>query len=133
MRIEKLVPTRGVASTPTASAVTMTAPVILVHRLTADTTGFAAFVLTLGPFGGSHQAGTPLLVWSAAFLFLVGAAALTELDPLGVAVGRRTDFYGWPNPSGLGWTLIVLTDLVVWYLVSIAAVAAWRAVRRAHA
>src|SRR5207253_400017 len=36
-RIEKHVPTRGVASTPTASAAIMTAPVIFVHRLTADT------------------------------------------------------------------------------------------------
>jgi Cu-processing system permease protein len=50
------------------------------HRLTADTTGFAEFVLTLGPFGGSHQAGTPLLAWSAAFLFLVGAAALAAFS-----------------------------------------------------
>jgi ABC-type transport system involved in multi-copper enzyme maturation permease subunit len=46
------------------------------HRLTADTTGFAEFVLTLGPFGGSHHAGAPLLTWSAAYLVLVGAAAL---------------------------------------------------------
>ncbi len=45
------------------------------HRLTADTTGFAAFVLTLGPFGGSHEAGAPLLFWSAAYLVLVGLAA----------------------------------------------------------
>ncbi|MGZ4289527.1 MAG: hypothetical protein ACXVQZ_02770 [Gaiellaceae bacterium] len=50
------------------------------HRLTADTTGFAEFVLTLGPFGGSHQAGTPLLVWSAAYLALVGAAALAAFS-----------------------------------------------------
>ena len=50
------------------------------HRLTADTTGFAGFVLTLGPFGGSHQAGTPLLVWSAAYLALVGGAALAAFS-----------------------------------------------------
>jgi Cu-processing system permease protein len=50
------------------------------HRLTADTTGFAEFVLTLGPFGGSHQAGTPLLVWSAAYLGLVGVAALAAFS-----------------------------------------------------
>jgi ABC-type transport system involved in multi-copper enzyme maturation permease subunit len=50
------------------------------HRLTADTTGFAEFVLTLGPFGGSHQAGTPLLAWSGAFLVLVGAAALAAFS-----------------------------------------------------
>lgn len=50
------------------------------HRLTADTTGFAAFVLTLGPFGGSHHAGTPLLLWAAAYLALVGAAALAAFS-----------------------------------------------------
>lgn len=46
------------------------------HGLTANTTGFAEFVLTLGPFGGSHHAGAPLLAWSAAYLALVGVAAL---------------------------------------------------------
>jgi ABC-type transport system involved in multi-copper enzyme maturation permease subunit len=50
------------------------------HRLTVDTTGFAEFVLTLGPFGGSHQAGTPLIVWSAVYLGLVGAAALVAFS-----------------------------------------------------
>ncbi|HEY0414796.1 MAG TPA: ABC transporter permease subunit [Gaiellaceae bacterium] len=50
------------------------------HRLTIDTTGFAAFVLTLGPFGGSHHAGTPLLVWAGAYLVLVGAAALAAFS-----------------------------------------------------
>jgi Cu-processing system permease protein len=46
------------------------------HRLTVDTTGFAKFVLELGPFGGSHRAGTPLLVWSGLYLVLVLAAAV---------------------------------------------------------
>jgi ABC-type transport system involved in multi-copper enzyme maturation permease subunit len=50
------------------------------HRLTVDTTGFAEFVLTLGPFGGSHQAGTPLIAWSAVYLGLVGAAALVAFS-----------------------------------------------------
>jgi hypothetical protein len=50
------------------------------HRLTADTTGFAEFVLTLGPFGGSHEAGTPLIVWSVVYLVLVGAAALAAFS-----------------------------------------------------
>jgi Cu-processing system permease protein len=50
------------------------------HRLTADTTGFAEFVLTLGPFGGSHRAGAPLLLWAAAYLVLVGAAALAAFS-----------------------------------------------------
>ena len=46
------------------------------HRLTADTTGFARFVLTLGPFGGSHHAGSSMLLWSAAYLVIVGGGAL---------------------------------------------------------
>jgi Cu-processing system permease protein len=50
------------------------------HRLTIDSTGFAAYVLTLGPFGGSHQAGTPLLFWAAAYLVLVGAAAVAAFS-----------------------------------------------------
>ena len=50
------------------------------HRLTIDTTGFAEFVLTLGPFGGSHHAGTPLLLWAAAYLVLVGAAAVAAFS-----------------------------------------------------
>jgi ABC-type transport system involved in multi-copper enzyme maturation permease subunit len=50
------------------------------HRLTVDTTGFAKFVLQLGPFGGSHRAGTPLLVWSGAFLLLVLGAAVAAFS-----------------------------------------------------
>jgi Cu-processing system permease protein len=50
------------------------------HRLTVDTTGFARFVLQLGPFGGSHQAGAPLLVWSAVFLLLVLGAAVAAFS-----------------------------------------------------
>jgi ABC-type transport system involved in multi-copper enzyme maturation permease subunit len=50
------------------------------HRLTVDTTGFAKFVLQLGPFGGSHRAGTPLLVWSAVFLLLVLGAAVAAFS-----------------------------------------------------
>jgi Cu-processing system permease protein len=50
------------------------------HRLTIDTTGFAKFVLELGPFGGSHRAGTPLLVWAAAFLVLVLGAAVAAFS-----------------------------------------------------
>jgi Cu-processing system permease protein len=46
------------------------------HRLTADTHGFARFVLQLGPFGGSHRAGAPLLLWAAAYVLIVGALAL---------------------------------------------------------
>jgi ABC-type transport system involved in multi-copper enzyme maturation permease subunit len=50
------------------------------HGLTVDTTGFAGFVLTLGPFGGSHHAGGPLLAWSGVYLGLVGAAALAAFS-----------------------------------------------------
>jgi len=50
------------------------------HRLTSGTTGFAEFVLTLGPFGGSHHAGAPLLAWSAAYLALVCGAALVAFS-----------------------------------------------------
>ena len=50
------------------------------HRLTIDTTGFAEFVLKLGPFGGSHQAGTPLLTWSVAYLGLVLTAAVVAFS-----------------------------------------------------
>ena len=46
------------------------------HRLTVDTFGFTRFVLELGPFGGSQQAGARLLAWSAAYLVVVGALAL---------------------------------------------------------
>ena len=50
------------------------------HRLTVDTTGFAGFVLRLGPFGGSHQAGARLLVWAGVYLCLVLALALTAFS-----------------------------------------------------
>ena len=46
------------------------------HRLTVDTTGFASFVLRLGPFGGAHAAGSTLLLWSAAYLALVLGVAV---------------------------------------------------------
>jgi Cu-processing system permease protein len=41
------------------------------HRLTVDTTGFAKFVLELGPFGGSQAASGGLLVWAAAYVALI--------------------------------------------------------------
>jgi Cu-processing system permease protein len=50
------------------------------HRLTVDTTGFAEYVLKLGPFGGSHQAGTSLLTWSVVYLVLVLAAAVAAFS-----------------------------------------------------
>jgi ABC-type transport system involved in multi-copper enzyme maturation permease subunit len=50
------------------------------HRLTIDTGGFARYVLELGPFGGSHRAGSPLLVWAGLYLVLVGALALAAFS-----------------------------------------------------
>jgi len=50
------------------------------HRLTVDTRGFAKYVLELGPFGGSHRAGAPLLLWAGAYLVAVGALALAAFS-----------------------------------------------------
>jgi len=50
------------------------------HRLTVDTSGFAAFVLKLGPFGGSEHARGPLLGWAAAYLVLVVGLALVAFS-----------------------------------------------------
>jgi Cu-processing system permease protein len=50
------------------------------HRLTVDTSGFTKFVLQLGPFGGSHRAGTPLLLWSVVYLALVLAATVAAFS-----------------------------------------------------
>jgi ABC-2 type transport system permease protein len=46
------------------------------HRLTVDSFGFTRFVLELGPFGGSRQAGTRLIVWSAVYLVIIGLVAV---------------------------------------------------------
>jgi Cu-processing system permease protein len=50
------------------------------HRLTAETHGFAKFVLQLGPFGGSHRAGAPLLLWAGAYVLIVGALAVAAFS-----------------------------------------------------
>jgi hypothetical protein len=47
---------------------------------------------------------------------------------LGVPVGRRTDFWGWSNPNGLGLTLTAVTDVLVWYVIASLVAAARRAV-----
>jgi Cu-processing system permease protein len=47
------------------------------HRLTIDTSGFAKFVLELGPFGGSHRAGSTVLGWAAVYLVVVTGLALS--------------------------------------------------------
>ena len=46
------------------------------HAITADETGFTEFALQLGPFGGAQAAGPFLWPWTAAYLLLVGGAAL---------------------------------------------------------
>jgi ABC-type transport system involved in multi-copper enzyme maturation permease subunit len=46
------------------------------NELTADTTGFTEFALSLGPFGGAQQGGLGLRLWTVAYVALVGAAAV---------------------------------------------------------
>jgi Cu-processing system permease protein len=46
------------------------------NALTADTRGLTGVVVRLGPFGGAEGGGPGLLVWSAGYLAVVGAAAL---------------------------------------------------------
>jgi Cu-processing system permease protein len=53
------------------------------YRITADTVGLTRFAVTLGPFGGAQDAGGGILLWSAAYLGLIGLAA--------VAAFRRRD------------------------------------------
>ena len=45
------------------------------NELTADTSGFTQFALSLGPFGGAQEGGAALRLWAVAYLVLVGAAA----------------------------------------------------------
>jgi ABC-type transport system involved in multi-copper enzyme maturation permease subunit len=44
--------------------------------LTADARGVTEQVVSLGPFGGAHEASPIIWVWSAVYLALVGVAAL---------------------------------------------------------
>ena len=46
------------------------------HRITADTQGFTAAALTLGPFGGAEVAGASVLAWTAVYVALTCGAAL---------------------------------------------------------
>lgn len=46
------------------------------NELTADTTGFTQFAISLGPFGGAQEGGAALRLWAVAYLGLVGAAAV---------------------------------------------------------
>jgi Cu-processing system permease protein len=50
------------------------------RQLTVSTSGLTGFLLQLGPFGGAYVHGWPVRLWSAAFLCLVGAAALVAFD-----------------------------------------------------
>jgi ABC-type transport system involved in multi-copper enzyme maturation permease subunit len=45
------------------------------HGLTADTTGGAAFIVQLGPFGGAQEFGPGLWPWALAYVALVWGAA----------------------------------------------------------
>lgn len=45
------------------------------NAITADSSGFTEFALTLGPFGGAQAAGGFLWPWTFAYILLVGGAA----------------------------------------------------------
>jgi len=46
------------------------------HALTSETTGLAAFVVQLGPFGGAHHFGPGLVAWLFVYLALLAGAAV---------------------------------------------------------
>jgi Cu-processing system permease protein len=46
------------------------------HGLTADTTGLTGFIVQLGPFGGAHEFGPGLAVWTVAYLAAVAGIAV---------------------------------------------------------
>jgi len=48
------------------------------RQLTSSTSGLTGFLLQLGPFGGAYVHGWPVRVWAAAFLCIVGAAAVAS-------------------------------------------------------
>jgi ABC-2 type transport system permease protein len=50
------------------------------HVITAGTTGFERFALELGPFGGAAGGGAWVVVWSVAYLLLVGAAGIAAFS-----------------------------------------------------
>lgn len=50
------------------------------HRITAETVGLTRFAVNLGPFGGAQQAGRGTLLWAAAYLALVGLAAVAAFS-----------------------------------------------------
>jgi Cu-processing system permease protein len=50
------------------------------HVITAGTTGFERFALELGPFGGSAGGGVGVVLWSVAYLLLVGLAGIAAFS-----------------------------------------------------
>jgi ABC-2 type transport system permease protein len=50
------------------------------HVITAGTSGFERFALELGPFGGSAGGGVGVVLWSAAYLLLVGLAGIAAFS-----------------------------------------------------
>jgi len=46
------------------------------QQITQSTHGFTGFLLRLGPFGGAYNGGWGVRLWAAAFLVLVGTAAI---------------------------------------------------------
>ena len=46
-------------------------------QVALGTTGFTSFLLRLGPFGGAYNSGWGVRAWAAAYLVMVGAAAVT--------------------------------------------------------
>ena len=45
-------------------------------ELTADTSGFTEFAISLGPFGGAQAGGWALRLWAVAYLAAIGAVAV---------------------------------------------------------
>jgi hypothetical protein len=50
------------------------------RMITSNASGLTGFLLQLGPFGGAYVHGWPIRIWAAAYLVLVGAAALAAFS-----------------------------------------------------
>jgi ABC-type transport system involved in multi-copper enzyme maturation permease subunit len=50
------------------------------RMITSNASGLTGFLLQLGPFGGAYVHGWPIRIWAAAYLALVGAAALAAFS-----------------------------------------------------
>jgi hypothetical protein len=76
-----------------------------------------------------------LVRWDVAILGLLLLLVDLPFEPyrrLGLPVGRRGDWFGFAFPNGLGWSLVVVTDLAALYLLGCLASAAWRWARGAR-